>query len=456
MLSDGKTPPRPQQIEIDVEVKRLFAAGYEIVGLNLPPGYGKSYLARAWQREAPQTDILTCSNHLIDQYTGQYPELNAVKGRKHYATAKEYEDAKRIARGSTPSIFNPLSALFTCPRETRPAKRIIVDEAHTLGEMLRNAATVSLNASKTGLSRGSLSEYQLTRWVSQRFHELTRQMKFAAVNQREFEQIAALYYAVAGHDQDSVFELRRSRTVVRGRIQENLSVDVVDYPLGLIAQVLNSPQVILMSGTLTKYETERLANGRKWVWVSRPYLPPAVNRPVFVQPVEDIDRKNTPKLAAQIRRIYEEGGRAPTLVHLTYAEVDIYEDALRDLRPILHRTSKEKGRAEKRFRNSGGLWLAAGCAEGIDLPDNLCRAIIIPTLQFPNKGDMYVQKRLSRPDGNRWYCIKTLENTIQRLGRGLRHIDDYCRSFILDPYFPRLWDQYGEEFEALAIQWGSR
>lgn len=449
MLSDGKRPARPHQIEIDQEVMRLIESGVKVIGLNLPPGYGKSYLARAWQLRFGNTDIITCSNHLIDQYKRDYPELNTVKGKTNYATKDEYETAKKLARSSAPSVFNPLSALLTCPRAFRKAKCIIVDEAHTLGEMLRHAATCSFNASRTGLPRGEISEFQFIRWLIRRFQELTPDTK-------EFEKIAALYYTLVGHEQDNLIKLQRRKTVIRGRAIDTVDVHVVDYPLGIIDQLLDAETVILMSGTLTEYETEVLANGKTWCWVSRPYLPPKESRPVYVDTVEDIDRKNIAKLCEKIRRIYIREGQQPTLVHVTYGELHEYLLHLKDLRPTYHTSAAGKDRAEKAFKAKGGLWLAAGCAEGLDLPHEYCGVVIIPNLQFPNKGDMYVQKRMGKPDGRKWYSLKTLENTVQRLGRGLRNPTDKCAHYILDPYFPRLWGEYGNQFEPLNIQWGSK
>jgi Rad3-related DNA helicase len=68
---------------------------------------------------------------------------------------------------------------------------------------------------------------------------------------------------------------------------------------------------------------------------------------------------------------------------------------------------------------------------------------------------MYVQKRLGRPDGRKWYALKTLETTIQQLGRGHRGAEDHCVSYVLDPYFPALWEEYKSEFEQLNIIWGT-
>jgi len=453
-ILDGKDPVRPHQVTAINEIIAALQTA-DVVGANFPPGYGKSYIARALQRMICDTDIITANNALIDQYKRDYPELNVVKGKDHYATLEAYEKAKRLARSSAPSIFNPLSALFTRSREVLPAKCIIVDEAHALGDMLRHAASVSFNASKSGISQRCTSDYALIKWAKERFSALSERMAREPLTpplQREYEKIAAIYYSVVGHEQDSVFNIHRTYGKVKGRRFEVLTVDAVDYPYGLIRQVLNADKVILMSGTLTKSETEELAVGRSFTWLSRPYLAPPENRPVFIQPVEMEDRKDFAKLSDKIRRIYT-SRPLPMIVHVSYGEQKEYLKHLQGL-PVLVNTSKNKGEIIEKFKEVGGILLAAGCAEGIDLPDDYCRTIIVPTLQFPNKGDMYVQKRLGRPDGQRWYALKTLENTVQRLGRGVRHIGDHCEHYIFDPWFPILWNTHKSEFEPLSIIWG--
>lgn len=456
-MHDGKKPPRTHQLEIDAEVSRLFAEGYQVVGVNLPPGYGKSYLARGWQRKWPNTDILTANNNLIRQYQRDYPELNAVMGKKNYDTEKEYESAKRSTRGSTPSIFNPLSALFTSPREGRQVEYIIVDEAHTLGEMLRTSASCTFDTSASGVEKWVTSEYHLVRWLHERFQKLTEALQYDGrpAMRREYEKIAALYYATQGKTHDSIFHITRRRSPIRGRLREEIRIDVVDYPLGIVDRLFGGAKVVLMSGTLTKYETEKLANGKKWAWISRPYLSPPEQRPVYVRGLDREDRRDIAKVCNEIRRIYKESGEQPMLVHVTYGEMDEYREHLMraGVDTITTNGSTNKAEGEARFRRHGGIWLAAGCAEGIDLADGACRSIIIPRLHFPNKGEIYVQKRLGRPDGEKWYAIKALETTIQQLGRGNRHSEDYCNGYVLDPYFPSLWEQYKPEFEAINIVW---
>ena len=102
-----------------------------------PPGVGKSYIARTIQRTVSDTAIITPSNILVDQYCSTYSELNGVKGKDYYSELSDYT-LSRVRAETEPSVFNPLSFYYYYlrrPHLPKP-KHIIVDEAHSLGNML--------------------------------------------------------------------------------------------------------------------------------------------------------------------------------------------------------------------------------------------------------------------------------------------------------------------------------
>jgi Rad3-related DNA helicase len=455
VLLDGKKPAKQNQIQLIQQIQ-VALSKYDVVGVNAPPGWGKTYISRAIQLQQPRCDIIVSSNHLMDQMTRDYPELAAAKGKANYETAKDYQTARRVAGTAAHAIFNPMSALFTVPREGRKVALTIIDEAHTLSEVLRNAATNTFDTNKAGIPATCKTEYDLIMWAKDRFNKL--QQKFIAgelspAMVTQFEQIGMIYYSVVGQEMRSIFKISRGGRVVRGRSVETLSVTALECPQGILNRLYGDGKVLLLSGSLTRTETELLAAGRSFTWLSVPYLAPPENRPVYIRAVPRELRRDIPTLANMIRTIYTENNMAPTLVHATYADQTLLAQALADLTPITN-SPTTKLKAEKKFKADGGIWIAAGCSEGVDLPYDDCEVVILPTLQFPNKGDLYVQKRLGQPGGARWYAIKTLENTVQRLGRGMRGHDDYCKHFIIDPYFPQLWAEYKQEFEPLNVVWG--
>ncbi len=105
------------------------------------------------------------------------------------------------------------------------------------------------------------------------------------------------------------------------------------------------------------------------------------------------------------------------------------------------------------------MFLAAGCAEGLDLRDDFCRLNIIPALIRPNLGDPVVMKRRALADGDRWYALETMKTTIQQYGRSTRHEKDHSTTVVMDPTFSRTVNQYKDDIPTYfkeSIQWASQ
>lgn len=74
--------------------------------------------------------------------------------------------------------------------------------------------------------------------------------------------------------------------------------------------------------------------------------------------------------------------------------------------------------------------VAPSVDEGIDLPDDLCRFQIIYKVPYPDMGNKQIKARMKKdPD---WYAYKTVISLVQAYGRGMRHKDDYCITYITD------------------------
>lgn len=87
--------------------------------------------------------------------------------------------------------------------------------------------------------------------------------------------------------------------------------------------------------------------------------------------------------------------------------------------------------------------------EGIDLPDDLCRFIIILKVPYPNLKDKLVNEKIKLFP--LWYESKTSNSIIQGIGRGVRNAKDYCTTYILDACFYKLYldtkSQYSKELQ---------
>ena len=119
-------------------------------------------------------------------------------------------------------------------------------------------------------------------------------------------------------------------------------------------------------------------------------------------------------------------------------------------RMLLYNGSKEKNVCIKIHDISPNTILVGpSLNEGIDLPGDLCRFIIIMKVPYPSLADRLVKEKIKLFP--HWYNSTTSNDIIQGIGRGVRYNGDWCVSYILDACFWRLYletqDQYPDDFK---------
>lgn len=83
-------------------------------------------------------------------------------------------------------------------------------------------------------------------------------------------------------------------------------------------------------------------------------------------------------------------------------------------------------------------------SEGIDFPNELCRAVIFVGVPFPNVRDPVINEKKNHYDkiarletgkkfsGEKWYENITFRSVNQAVGRVIRHINDFGTIFLID------------------------
>ena len=130
----------------------------------------------------------------------------------------------------------------------------------------------------------------------------------------------------------------------------------------------------------------------------------------------------------------------------------LYNDAPLNVkqRMLLYNGSREKTTCIKIHELSDNTILVGpSLNEGIDLPGELCRFIIIMKVPYPSLADKLVKEKMKLFP--LWYNATTSNDIIQGIGRGVRFDGDWCVSYILDACFWKLYletqDQYSNEFK---------
>ena len=128
----------------------------------------------------------------------------------------------------------------------------------------------------------------------------------------------------------------------------------------------------------------------------------------------------------------------------------IYDNAPEDIkkRLCMYISSKDKADTiEKYTAFKNKVLIGPTLVEGVDLPDDLCRFIIIVKVPYPNISSKSVKAKMNIFP--LWYESTTSNTVIQNIGRGVRNENDYCTTFILDGCFGNLYvktkDQYPPE-----------
>ena len=119
-------------------------------------------------------------------------------------------------------------------------------------------------------------------------------------------------------------------------------------------------------------------------------------------------------------------------------------------RMLLYNDSAEKRKLISKHKvKTNTILVGPSLSEGIDLPDDGCRFIIIVKVPYPSLGNLLVKEKMKLFPS--WYKSKTSNIIIQGIGRGNRNHDDFCTTFILDGCFKDLYmsteEQYSDEMK---------
>lgn len=456
----------------------------KIIAIMGPPAVGKTGIARAIQI-ATGGWIINPSNLLIDQAIETYPGVNFLKGKTHYRcssglTCEEwvggleqkacldcpYITSRKRAINGAPTFFNPMSLYYLLAQCKNSAKVIIVDEAHLLTGMILKLCGKKFSKSEYGLPTDCSNQTKLSSWMGTQMVKLRKLVslyqnvgKFDEVS-RVLGEIETLSATKLGIDTSpelyaTWFSQERKRT----RTEHYLNVQPIKPPRAIIDQLLPSEKVILLSGTLLKSDVEELYEGIPFAYLDLPSPIPVSNRPILYRPVTYPMRWDTPpaKIVETVERDLAEFPGRNTIIHTTYARAQRMLPYFKS--PVLINTSENKFDILAEFKKRGGIFLASGCAEGIDLKGDLCRLNISPHFLRPNFKDPVVMKRMSLEDGQRWVSMQALKIAIQQYGRSTRSVDDHSIHIAHEPALRREVDKYSDELPKYytgALPWNRK
>lgn len=461
--ADGSGRPlRTQQVEI-LTWLNLKLQKHQVFCINAPTGVGKSLIVETLRRQLSARCIVV-TNTLMDQVLDTY-DAPYLKGKSRYPCTTHaglscgdvqdlrmpscesclYRSCRKTALAETGVYFNPLSLFFLqTNKKYIPSEYMVIDEAHKFLDMISGLASKTFKYSKYGPWPTSFSELDVIEWLESTLDKLHRELD--ATDKADHIKYLKIHREVMSFDilrttfmtESENFVVYEDKTKYRGKEERTLVFAPISPPASLIRRICDSRKVIILSATMFPHTVDafRCLGSTVYFEVDSPI--PAKQREIRYAPLSDRVNKDTPAqdIADWIRKWVGQYPNKNTLVHLTYGRAEEVATLLADL-PIITHNKENRHEQLEHFKRVGGIFLASACSEGVDLPGDYCRLILIPVCLKPYLGDPAVKKRLAKPGGQLWYELKTLETTVQQIGRGARNEHDQCTTIVGDPTFAR-------------------
>jgi len=493
------TKVRPHQVVAVNHVMEAYEDGNDVVFLDGPTGTGKTLIAELIRRENAGNALYVCSDKALqDQFAKDYPYAKVLKGRANYptqsnpnATAADciakrpvdpcfhcedghagcpYQIAKREALGSELAVTN-ISYLLTEANYVggfSGRDLVIVDEADTLESQLMSFVEyrvpikymqmARMEPPKKGARKATIIAWmddfiQTFEPMAKAERDMKAQRGMKACVQATVRVMGELQRELKLRDDPDLDE--DTGLWLRQYEKDNQFVmkPVKVSSMGTKFLWRHAPRWLVMSATLISSDemADSLGLPYDYATVIVPSTFPPENRPVIMAPIADVTYKTIKEgeavvdLSYAIQAILMHHPKDRILIHTV--SYDLTEQIAYQLRRggyrvpgrdiITYDSGRGRHGALDRFKATpGSVLLAPSMERGIDLPDDLCRVQVLAKVPYPSLGDRQVSARSRMGnEGATWYAVQTIRDVVQMCGRGVRHKDDYCTTYILDSQF---------------------
>lgn len=202
--------------------------------------------------------------------------------------------------------------------------------------------------------------------------------------------------------------------------------------------------IIFMSATILNDKMFSFINGlddklTAYYDIPTPFL--LKNRPIYYMKVGKMNYTNKVEtFKNMIPWINKIIAKYPSkgLIHTSNYEIaEWVKENISNSRLLFHTTEDRNEILEKHLTSvEPTILVSPSMEEGVSLDDDLARFQIILKINYPNLASNRI--KLRQKINPEWYNWSACVNTIQASGRGVRNIDDYCDTFILDSNFSDL------------------
>lgn len=511
---------RPHQWTAVEEIVAHFAAGKKVVLVDAPTGSGKTLLAELVRRELHQRAVYICTTKQLQrQVLDDFGYARVLKGRSNYPTLDHpqmfdpvlgadritcddctkadnhcdfcsevgrcpYETAKQDALRADLAVLNTAYFLAEANHVGRfRPEFVIADECDELEDALMSYVEVTVgpgDRKRLGLDipEKKTVEESWVGWLDDAIRAVATELSTYPEKPKNPRQAKRKRKWERKHQQLSFV---RGGVEAGGWVYDHSRPDWVTFKpvkVDRYAQKLlwgHSPRWLLMSATTISFDQMAADLGLEddeWASVVVPSTFPAERRPIHIAPVADLTYKTEEvewiKAAGALVSILEAHPDDAVLVHTQSYRLNQrlfdHVGALRIRPTYTYKDAVGREEALAKFRSvPKAVLLAPSLQRGVSLEDESCRVVVVVKVPYASLGDPQVSKRLYSTGraGQTWYSVKTVRSLVQATGRGMRHADDHCVTYILDRQFIGFWRRNKWLFpswwkEAVDLQFDSR
>ncbi len=360
------------------------------VAFELPTGTGKTtvslVIAEWWRLQSRRVAILSLTNQLAGQVLDEAKRLKMaaadVRGDKDSRSAAEegrYRTRAAIAVSTYSNLFNRRPVI-------READVLIFDDAHGAEQYVSDMWTVSASASKQKELYGSLLAAMKPGFSDSQIRSILSKSGMGSVEMPDIhghpECIANVAAVLDGSEEDSV---RYAWPLIQGRItsciflasSHGISIRPLVPPTHTHDSFANAKQRFYMSATLGGGSDLQRSYGVEQISMVRATSPQWGRRYIFVPGVH-VSSEDSDKLTASVWNGMK--SRRALLLAPSERQMDSVVARLKPLMNPAPQTLGVKSIADTLdgFVKSTDVLLAlAGRYDGLDLPDDNCRLLIL-------------------------------------------------------------------------------
>lgn len=244
-----------------------------------------------------------------------------------------------------------------------------------------------------------------------------------------------------------------------------------DYHIGLKAEfkplmIKDYSETLLHFGGTRLFMTGTLGNKEKfcywiglnpektyYIYVKSPF--PRKNRPIIRDYVGNMKRGNWKNINGlnKIEEILDKHKNEKGVIHVSSNQQAWWlKQELSTTHKIMIAGGKDRSKFIEQFEKSRKptILIGAGVKDGVDFKGDKCRFQILYKMPFPSLAGKQINIR--KKYDLSWYMYQTIMPLMQAYGRGIRDMDDYCITYVLDADFESLLSNYRYLFNEYFLE----